>query len=657
MEKHLTFHSRTANGVFAYAIDTEHRHLTKTAAEYHPTISAYINNAKKIPGKTQVLITALGAGEYWGANANGDWFPETALANEGDTHGYKTFERYAKLFKHHVNKPDSPSYGEVLLSVYNPTFHRVELIITFDHERAPDLVEKVDRGDTVEFSMGCKVPYDICSICGNKAATRAQYCEHLRYYLNKIHPETGRQVYAINTLPRFFDISYVLIGADKTAKSHLKVASLGGMTVGSAEMAEKQAAKKVAAKKLAVHRKEADIEKEVPAGTPPGSFQTVTEEQEQSIRQLSDAMMELRSRERSLPRSILNMLGRAPLRQSMSTMAMMGIMPKPEEFQRIVCIKLNRPDVADYLDERRQCFDPFEVSSCPSSVADLMPISASHYSDGIMQALRPFVADRSAYEPHIGTRMAVLIKSASKDTPYSYIKMAASNDDRKPVSMGVVLALAAGLYASFAKKAPVETTKGLGGLIEKHPALAAAIGYGLYRTFNPLIAPSSAGQMVGPKVNPDSNKFGDYSRGLSKRALSKEAGLGLKHIVVGIPAAYMASGVLQAHKDTHPHHREGRLSSFMRQYPDLVSAGLTGLVLYPKLKKTAQDVPPLGKVAAVENFLMNAIVPAIAMGGGASLPGRIVGGVFDHGVITLANKWQNRRKQGDGINKVLTRGG
>jgi hypothetical protein len=73
--------------------------------------------------------------------------------------------------------------------------------------------------------MGCKVPYDICTICGHKSKTRKDYCNCIRYIgMGKILDD-GRRIGVINTYPRFFDISFVFIGADKTAKVMCKLAS------------------------------------------------------------------------------------------------------------------------------------------------------------------------------------------------------------------------------------------------------------------------------------------------------------------------------------------------------------------------------------------------------------------------------------------------
>jgi hypothetical protein len=187
LDKLLTFPGKSDRGIFTYVIDAERSYLEKTAAAYHPTISAYINNAKTIKGKTQILLTALGAYEYWGANVNGDAFFETALAHEGQDYGYKTFETYA-----HVNKDPNAAYGDVSLSVYNPVFHRVELIVLLDNAKAADIVTGIESGEYPDWSMGCRVPFDVCMNCGNKAPTRKQYCECLKYYLGRIHPQTGR---------------------------------------------------------------------------------------------------------------------------------------------------------------------------------------------------------------------------------------------------------------------------------------------------------------------------------------------------------------------------------------------------------------------------------------------------------------------------------
>src|SRR5262249_17689284 len=105
----------------------------------------------------------------------------------------------------------------------------------------------------------CRVPFDVCSICKNKARTRAEYCAHLRYQMRQTLPD-GRQVCAINTLPRFFDISPVAVGAEKASHILKKVAHAIGAPYevrSSAEQGERVYGK-LAAQLKASGTKEAD---------------------------------------------------------------------------------------------------------------------------------------------------------------------------------------------------------------------------------------------------------------------------------------------------------------------------------------------------------------------------------------------------------------
>ena len=187
-----------------------------------------------------VLVNALAAGEFFGSNINADYFPWNALSHEGDDYGYKTFLK-AHAFSHHKNKDPERAFGVPIVSLLNPRMKRVELIIKLDREKAKlegadGIISRIDAGEFPDVSMGCKVPFDVCSICGNHSKTKDDYCKCMRpdpenkdrFGPNKILPD-GRRVCVINTLPRFFDISFVFIGADKTAKVMAKLASADGL--------------------------------------------------------------------------------------------------------------------------------------------------------------------------------------------------------------------------------------------------------------------------------------------------------------------------------------------------------------------------------------------------------------------------------------------
>lgn len=670
MEKLLIFPGQNERGIFTYVIDAERPFLVKTAVEYHPTVASYINSAKPIAGKTQVLITALGAGEYWGNNVNGDFFPEEALAHEGDDYGYKTFLSHAKLFRHHINKPTSESYGDVVLSVYNPTYHRVELVVTFNHSNAKDLVDRLNSGESLDFSMGCKVPYDVCSICGNKAPTRAQYCEHLRYFMGRVHPETGKVAYAINTRPKFFDISYVLIGADRIAKSLKKVASVSGdaPTMSSAYLAEK----------IAERMKAAEIKKEIPANEPPASQDTLDK-----AKNLARSIMEVKSMEPALPKATLDSLGGKPIGKAMSTMLMMGMLPKPQEFQRIFLISTGHRDLADGLDRENLCFDPDCIDNFPDESLPQMDVGAHNFDEGLMQKLLPHMEDRSCMPNHLGKRIVIMIKRGELQPIPHFVKVSADDKERKPFGPTVPVVAAAAAYFTLLKLAPKETLKGIDKILASNvgAGLAAALGLGIIRTFNTVAGPKLKGQYSpnGSQPNPDANDVFARIEEYKKKPFTKissafeERTVGAARRLLGIPLAYMASGVLQKHKEIRPDHDEGRIRSFIRRNPDVISAALiadamlsakghsiSSANLMKHVKNIGGKIPfskfaasvdlangaygdELVKTADAQDFLASSLIWPLAMGK-ANLPGRIVGGLFDQAAIEAGSKLLEKRR-------------
>lgn len=229
--------------------------LVKKAAT-DDRIAAYAKNIVSDPKKIYVHILAMGAGEFWGANRNADFFPESTLLEH-----YKSFETSpAHVFKHHINRDATIALGQVVFSLYNERMHRIELIAWIDREKGWDVVDKIEKGQFPATSMATHTPYDICGICGNKARSRSEYCKHLSQELGKIYPD-GRKVMAINSGPlRFFDISIVFKPADVTSSVLQKLAyDQGASVIGSAEQADDAALQE----KTASHKKLSELIKEV----------------------------------------------------------------------------------------------------------------------------------------------------------------------------------------------------------------------------------------------------------------------------------------------------------------------------------------------------------------------------------------------------------
>jgi len=214
MDKLLDYSSADNSKKTLYKIRANGGSLVKHAAasEWPPEILAFINKLVPKDGMHYSLCNALGAGEYWSSNVNGDYFERDELLKN---HG--SFLK-GTPFMHHVNKDPAKGYGEILFSTYNPRMNRVELIIGHDTNKLPkDIVKKLENDDLVNLSMGCRVPYDTCSICGNKAPSPKDYCDHVtKTGLNYVYPD-GRKVFLFNPDPDFFDISIVIVPADKTA--------------------------------------------------------------------------------------------------------------------------------------------------------------------------------------------------------------------------------------------------------------------------------------------------------------------------------------------------------------------------------------------------------------------------------------------------------
>jgi hypothetical protein len=437
-----------------------------------PDVVRYIEGLRPQQDAQYVLVNALGAGEFYGSNINGDHFPEPALIHMPDQwsgtpiidkivskswpYGFPTFYN-AYPYAHHRNKDPKRAFGEVELATWNQNMRRVELVVRVEHGKClqfggAGVWDKLRLGQYPDVSMGTKVPFDTCSICldwalyrealstfdpkrhihpGQAAlqfhkqrlartgkgirglsVTRNDYCEHAKTMMNRILPD-GRKVWVYNDFPRFFDISFVFIGADKTAKVMLFIFH-NGKTFSikpSAQVAEEMGVKdsveedsetsktaeagvveelfKQAFGKLA-KPKRAEIKKDVV----PSQF-------------AGKAVPLLTRSEPDLPEDILDALADMPLRNALSTTAGMGMVLRPREFQRIVLIRMGKKPEADDFQRKNIVFKrsddehPIEMSK-----DDFLP--------SLARLLLPLLAIRSALGPSVEKRV-ILAKEPDKE--------------------------------------------------------------------------------------------------------------------------------------------------------------------------------------------------------------------------------------------------
>lgn len=167
-----------------------------------------------------------------------------------------------EMVVHNCNQDPRKSYGVVKASAFNEDMKRIELIVAYNGtpeaaKRNGGLVadgelEKLASNECLAVSMSCRVPNDVCCVCGNRARNRSEYC---RGYdeggscpgggaFRKLGTVTadGTQLYVDNPQPTFFDISWVHRPADRIAYTSGVVKSAASFpkpVVGGAELAER----------------------------------------------------------------------------------------------------------------------------------------------------------------------------------------------------------------------------------------------------------------------------------------------------------------------------------------------------------------------------------------------------------------------------------
>lgn len=418
-----------------------------------PEVVQYISTLRPRNDAQYVLVNALGAGEYFGSNVNADFFDEDGLMHCPDgwtgnplidkelsknwPYGFPTFYG-AHPFAHHRNKDPSRAYGEVELAVWNDHMKRVELIVRVDYDKClrfggVPVWDRIKAGQYADVSMGSKVPWDACSVCTDwslyrkalstfcarkhrhpgiavlefhkklkdkngigirgLSVTRKDYCEHMLSYSNRILPD-GRKVWVHNPFPRFFDISFVFIGADRTAKVMVFIVHAGKrFSVPSVVAAEKMGLsdeddgeEKTASRRdimdmagdifdayflKGAAEKSGAIEKEVV----PSQF-------------AGKAIPLLTENEPDFPPESMDALCSVPMHRALATLTGLGMVLRPREFKELA---LRGGD---------------EKLDVDMSADDFMPALA--------RLLMPMMYARSALGPYVERRVVIISSSPKK---------------------------------------------------------------------------------------------------------------------------------------------------------------------------------------------------------------------------------------------------
>lgn len=445
MEKQIQFYGKTEQGIFCRPLLGPNGHFEKVAGaapfsdwntgeEIRRVIGSLTATDRK--ENAYVLVNALGAGEYFGSNINSDYFGWDVLTHKGTDYGYETFLN-ANAFQHHVNKDPTRAFGKPIWVGLNTLMKRVELIVRVNRhkaeiESAGGVISKLDAGEFIDVSMGCHVPFDVCSICSHKSKTRADYCEHMRpppekmglYGPNKILPD-GRRIFVYNTLPRFFDISFVFIGADKTAKVMAKLASKGNVVClgdictvprPSAEVAELLKTSSAAPQMV----KTASVEDCCqPCAVIKEAFTKNSEELKLSeiVKEIpasnivSSRLPDIEANEPELSSSSISSLSELPLPTILSGLLGLGALLKPVEFQRLVLTKMGDDDLRDSLDRSNSVFKDNPVAQDMKLDNDI-----SGSANKVLPIVNSVIKDRTSFGPSFKVRV-VIIKSSNNSLP------------------------------------------------------------------------------------------------------------------------------------------------------------------------------------------------------------------------------------------------
>jgi len=371
---------------------------------------------------------------------------------------------------HNCNKDPNRAFGDIIHSDWDSRMHRVLLVGAFDHDRArrfggQSAVERLENGEYLSVSMGTKVPFDLCSYCVDYArvlplrphpqqilaehrqnpirglnVTIRDYCEHLRREKNHIYPN-GVRVSMLNWHPRFFDLSCVFVGADKTSFVLAKLAhecpirpgvkecgncpheecvpSAHVHEVWSRDMQKTasptvdllaQRLQEARAKTATANKSAFDKQSEIYKDVPPNVGQVLAP--------VTDA-------EPDLPEEVVREMAQDP-ENTLASGLSMGVIAKPHEFQRVMLHSTRRGDLAEDLEQRGLTF---RTGAPPEGFClgrELLP--------RILELLLPLVAARSMLSRPLAKRiiatggrtgdMIHLHLRADADTPDAALEMA-----------------------------------------------------------------------------------------------------------------------------------------------------------------------------------------------------------------------------------------
>ena len=541
--------------------------FTKTAAtrDLPKEVDEAIKNMARKPNHSYVLTTAMGDGETWGSNKNGDIFPYDALMglqNKPVKYLGKTYEaekderlnkdlaekmRYqtfddSHFFHHHRNKIDKgdPDFGYVEKAIWNPKMRTVLLIVGVDRNKDQETAEMIDRNQLIAVSMGAKLPYDFCSYCRSKHKTIMQYCPHLKLMMGKIMPN-GVRVGAVNLFPRFFDISRVNRPAFLAGMQLEKVAYTNGIDF-SIDLAELYDIGRF--DKLAEHNKQAVINKQIPL-------------------HIEGAIHEVSKTEKDIPHSILEDLSKLKPQQAWGALTHAGIIAKPNEFAYILLKSEGHHELADKFIHANAIVNKPDIKGLDVNIQNLASIHIDHKAESLGNS----IPESTLNERSIGT----------------------VNDRIYDISKGL------------RKEAEVQRTIGLGAILSSLYLLYRNNAESHFNAYGLLAGGVSAMISDTQKTDKYIGNDGSLVEELNKKAGFMQSGKGMAIRGIG---GFVAPYILSAHYQNKINNGEqvGIVGQTIANNPGKLgligaAAGVAPKVMYGGLKQIGSDaISGIGKL-------------------------------------------------------------
>jgi len=421
----------------------------KTASYIQPSVQQFISTLQPDPKYTYVLVNAMGYSEFYGSNSNRDWYGynqhldfngllnapkdfgkdyETDKMQGRDwPYGYPSYYG-ATVFAHHKNTdPQQLGFGDVVFVATNPEMKRIELVNRVFNEEAQkkghsSILNRIAAGERVDVSMGCKVPFDLCSICTDWGAVKKawgtydpekhrhpgiailyyhktekpirglavepkDYCECMKKLPGRILPD-GRKVFVYNDFCRFFDISFVIVGADRTARVFWFLGSEEPSTAAApTQMRDPGIGRlldSLLSKTASIH---VAMDKEIPDGLAT-AIMTDGDQAEDYSAPLS-TILDKSSDKIEAAKTLL------------TVMAALGVVPTPREFQTLALSAVPGGElIKKALDDKNLVFD-----TSVGGIDDTFAVDPKIYDGKVAHALTPMMWERSSYAPFLTQRL------------------------------------------------------------------------------------------------------------------------------------------------------------------------------------------------------------------------------------------------------------